>query len=67
MKESSIMMANQMVLEDSSVNQLSFKVSGKVDKFMELPLWFKTILLQQTIKKALVFAYFHLAMLLKKI
>jgi hypothetical protein len=56
-----------MVLEDSSVNQLSFKVSGKVDKFMELPLWFKTILLQQTIKKAQVFAYFHLAMLLKKI
>ena len=60
------MMDNLMVLEDTLVNQLLFKVSGKVVKFMELLLWFKIIMLHPTIKKNLVFAYFQPAMLLSK-
>ena len=41
MKESSITMVNQMVLVDSLVNPLLFKVCGKQVRFMELLRWFK--------------------------
>lgn len=65
MKVSSQTMANQMVLEDSLVKTLSFKVSGKVERFMELLLWFKIISPELQIKKKKMFASLHQATQLK--